>query len=86
MHNWQSQTKLKFNEHDYLEIHYEDLASQNNKTMDKVFKFLNVNPTKIKTSLKKQNPEQIKDIVLNYTELKERLIAMELNSYLLEQE
>lgn len=79
-----NQTKSTFDEHQMIEVFYEDLIQDRIETMNRIFDFLNVSRIQVKTTMKKQNPEKIKDLVINYDALKEKLINSEY-SFMLEE-
>lgn len=66
----------------FLEVTYEDLVSDNQGTMNQIFDFLNIPETSAKSKLRKQNKEELKDLILNYDELAEAIADSEW-SYLL---
>ena len=70
-----SEEKVKndFSRDHFLELTYEDLAKNNQKAMNQVFNFLDINSIEVKSSFKKQNSETIKDLVINYAALNERI-------------
>jgi hypothetical protein len=53
-----------------LKITYTELTKENKKTMGRVVKFLDLKPIELVTQQKKQNKKQKKDLIANYTELK----------------
>ena len=60
-----------FNRHKITEVYYTDLINNRQETMNDVFDFLNVEKIKLQnTVLKKQNPEPISELVVNYSSLK----------------
>ncbi|WP_425595533.1 sulfotransferase [Saccharicrinis aurantiacus] len=52
-----NQTKSAFDEHQMIEVFYEDLIQDRIETMNRIFDFLNVSRIQVKTTMKKQNPE-----------------------------
>lgn len=79
---WQSYTEEKFKYHDILQVTYEDLNNNMDKTMIKIFNFLNIRPYSVKSELIKQNPESLLDLIYNYEELAIELKNTELSSFL----
>ena len=73
MKKFEDQTKIQFSGHEFLEISYEDLVSDKNKIMGQVFELLNIKNGPLQSSHKKQNSETLKDIILNYDEVKSAL-------------
>lgn len=68
---------LKYPQHDYIELFYEDLVENTDEELDRLFAFLALESQQIekrKVNLKKQNPEKMKNLVINYEEL-ERAIG-----------
>jgi hypothetical protein len=56
----------------HLEIIYEDdllSSEQHQKTMDKVFKYLDLDSTKIHTNYKKTSADNLRDDIINYDEV-----------------
>lgn len=70
--NYRDQTEQRFKTHKVIAMIYEDLAQSKQKTMDKVFQELGVADFKVSTNMKKQNPESLKELVVNYSEIKDR--------------
>lgn len=81
----ENKTRNEFKRDFFLEINYEDLINDSQNKMNEIFNYLNLEETKVKSSYKKQNKEDLKDLVINYNELK---IAIEQSkwSYLLDLE
>lgn len=71
--SWGEKTSKQFEAHDLLELTYEEMIKDNGATMNEVFEFLGVAKHPVKSILKKQNPEALKDIVSNFEELKSAL-------------
>lgn len=69
----ESDTKKRFRDHNLIPVSYEELSTDKNATMNRVYKELNVTELEIQTNLKKQNPEKLQDLVLNYEELRKYL-------------
>jgi LPS sulfotransferase NodH len=67
------QTKERFRDHKIIPMIYEELSADKNKAMNRIYKDLNVTVMEIQTNLKKQNPEKLQDLVLNYEELRNYL-------------
>ncbi|HEY9767608.1 MAG TPA: sulfotransferase domain-containing protein [Coleofasciculaceae cyanobacterium] len=59
-----------FKDHQLLKIFYEDLVEDNTKEMAKVQNFLEVKPTSVYISTKKQSPNSLQKSIQNYAELK----------------
>lgn len=57
-------------DHPVHELWYEDLASDRQATVDAVAAFLDVPPAPARSTLKRQNPEHLRDLIANYDELR----------------
>ena len=66
-----------FASHSTINISYESLASDKEREMAKVFNFLNVPNQNVASSLKQQNPEKLKDLIINYDDVKGALVETE---------
>ena len=62
-----------FSAHPSLHITYEDLYKNHNETIESVLDFLGAEKIVPKTSLKKMNSNALKDIIINYNEIKQAL-------------
>jgi LPS sulfotransferase NodH len=63
---------LQKNHSDYIEIQYEEIVENPQKLFnEKLFPFLNINPRKVTTNLKKQNQKSKPEIIENYDALKD---------------
>ena len=58
-----------FRKHPLITVHYEDLAARRQQVYDQVQKFLGVKTRPFTTTLRKQNPEPLNDLIANYDEL-----------------
>lgn len=67
---WQDDFDQLFDKHQKFEIIYENLISNPDQVLGKTQNFLNVNFHLLKSSLKKQNPEPLNELISNYDELK----------------
>lgn len=61
---------LDFCEHPLITAYYEDLVADTENEFGKVTDFLGVEYVPPKTNLRKQNPESLRDLIVNYDELK----------------
>ena len=75
--------KKMFPQHPYMEITYEDLTGNLQTTVDAIMVFLGLKTMRVKSRLKRQNPEKLEDLVSNYDELIKALNASEFE-YLVE--
>jgi LPS sulfotransferase NodH len=74
---WEKVGDEKFKNHPLYNMYYEDLTTDPNKGFRRVTEFLGVPYSEPKTRLKKQNPEKLQELVLNYHELKSQFIGTE---------
>lgn len=81
----ENRTRNEFKRDFFLEITYEELVKDKQDKMNQVFNFLNLKEIEVNTSYKKQNKENIEDLVINYNDLR---LALEKSkwSYLLDLE
>ena len=75
--------KKMFPEHAYMELSFEELTGNLQSTIDSVMGFLGLKTMKVKSKLKRQNPEKLEDLVDNYEELANALLDSEFD-YLVE--
>jgi LPS sulfotransferase NodH len=80
--NWQNTFKNRFNNHRVLEINYEQLSNDTQKTMHKVFDFLETTQHPVTSELKKQNTESLSELISNYTEVSEAFKSNGLEQFL----
>lgn len=70
--SYEERTRAQFQDREnYIECTYEDLAADNQGTMNKIFAKLNLPVEEVTTVLKKQNPEPMKNLIVNYDSLQE---------------
>jgi LPS sulfotransferase NodH len=69
--NWEKEFDEYFSGHQVINMKYEDLITDNNQELERVTEFLNLPLHKLETTLKKQNPEPLNNLISNYPELKE---------------
>lgn len=67
---WERDGDALFRDHPLLSIHYEDLVADTEATFRRVTDFLGVPFVQPRTSLVRQNPETVRDLVSNYEELR----------------
>jgi len=72
-----TETRKTFQNHDFVEILYEDLIKERDITLENILTFLGVPQRKLNSRLEKQNPEKIKNLVSNYEELHKKLVNTE---------
>lgn len=68
--NRQLEAEKRFRNHNVVEIHYEDLAADPSRQFERVTNWLGVPARVPKSSLRKQNPEKLSELIANYAELK----------------
>lgn len=62
-----------FEDHDLLNVSYDNLVDQTRTTLNKVQRFLEVSPKNLISVLERQNPESLSTLISNYKEIKEHL-------------
>ena len=67
---WEAAARQQFAANPFLEICYEDMVANRQKIVNEVAGFLDVESFAAETTLKKQNPEPLSDLIINYDELK----------------
>jgi len=70
--NYENKTRHMFKDHNFIEVKYEHLSSNRVATLKDVFEFLNVPIQNVDVNNKKQNNEQLDELINNFDELKER--------------
>lgn len=74
---WEASGAQRFAGHPLISVYYEDLVRQPEAVFSKITDFLGVAYVQPKTALKKQNPERLRDLLVNYGELKEAFSGTE---------
>jgi len=59
-----------FAEHPKMPVYYEDLVERREETLAAAQEFLGVEPRELTTTLQRQNPEPLRDLIENYDELR----------------
>jgi hypothetical protein len=67
---WEKGGDEMFKKHALVSVYYEDLVSDPDGALSQITDFLDVQYMRPITDLKKQNPERLRDLVINYDELK----------------
>ncbi|MFC2042983.1 sulfotransferase [Chloroflexota bacterium] len=67
---WEKYGDEMFKNHPLVSVYYEDLENDPEGTFGKITDFLDVRYVRPKTNLSKLNPERLRDLVINYNELK----------------
>lgn len=68
---WEQEYRLKFHSHPFVEVFYEDIVAAPDQEFNKITDLLQLPFVSPKTTLQKQNPEKMCDLILNYKEIKE---------------
>jgi hypothetical protein len=63
-----------------LRLHYEQLLVEPQETIDNVFSFLDVPPMKFHSELKKNTNDDLRKVIKNFDELRERYVGTEYES------
>lgn len=70
-HLWREQAHQRFKDRTVLEIYYEDLVADFDRVVTEAITFIGATQwDRAKVHLRKQNPEPMRDLILNYDELK----------------
>lgn len=56
--------------HPMLDVYYVDMVGKWDSTFERVFDFLGVPRTKVEPTLRRQNPEPLRDLIANFDELR----------------
>ncbi len=60
-----------FHGHPQLELYYEELLDRRREVLDRVQSFLGVEPRRLTVTMRRQNPEPLRELLANYDELYE---------------
>ncbi|MDT0650821.1 sulfotransferase [Autumnicola edwardsiae] len=77
-------TRKRFRNHDFIEVAYEDLQENKEEVLSKIFGFLGVSFIVEEVPNKKQNPERISDLLINYKDLKAQLAKTQWRDFFVE--
>ncbi len=66
---WGQKAEKLFEKNKLINVFYEDLVADRDAEFKKITDFLEVRQTMPSTALKKQNPESLKNLIVNYDEL-----------------
>jgi LPS sulfotransferase NodH len=69
--NWENTADDRFHHHPMLTLYYEDLVDDPEATIRAATRFLGVGDAEPRTTLIRQNPEALSELITNYRELKE---------------
>ncbi len=71
---WREQVQQRFKDRAILEIYYEDMVADFDRVVTEAITFIGAKQwDRTKVNLRKQNPEPLRDLILNYDELKSAL-------------
>lgn len=83
---YENRTREDYKNHQFIEICYEDLVSNKDKTLNKVYNFLGVTTkSAAKSNYKKQNSESLKELIMNFDQFNSKVKGSKY-SYLLDLE
>jgi LPS sulfotransferase NodH len=68
---WETEAEARFRGHSLLRITYEELVGDPPDAYDRALDFLGMRKQAPRTSLRRQNPENLRELIRNYDELKE---------------
>ena len=66
---WEKQTSTIFLAHPVIELTYEELTADTQKAMNRIYSFFNLTYYPATSDVRRQNPETIKNLIINYDEL-----------------
>ncbi len=75
--NWEQNAHNLLPGKPWLDMLYEDLVGEPQRELEKVREFLKLSSPVVATSLEKQNPEPLSELVLNYSDLHSRFAGTE---------
>jgi len=78
---WENDVDRMFSDHQVLNIYYEDLIKSPEIELKKIADLLDLRYKKLRTNLKKQNPEETSKLISNYEELKAAFEGTEWGSF-----
>ena len=79
---WQDRTMQTYRFHESIQLTYEELVNHRDDVLNRVFEFLNVPVVPVKSKYKKQNQENLSDLIANYDEIYNSLSQTKWNSFL----
>lgn len=79
--NWEAGALQDFKGHPLIQIEYEKMIANPAHEYQRITEFLGVSDMAPKTSLRKQNPESLSNLIENYTELKAAFANSEWQSF-----
>jgi len=73
--NYEEHTRRAFSNHPYTEIYYENLAEDPISTAYELYEFLGLSKKEVVVKNKKQNPEKLSELIMNYEDLKQQFLG-----------
>ncbi|MDO6459301.1 hypothetical protein Q4485_01175 [Granulosicoccaceae sp. 1_MG-2023] len=67
--HWEKLAERQFRQHEILTLYYEDLVKHTDNSWRQVTRFLGVPYKHPQTTLRKQNPESLRELIRNYDEI-----------------
>lgn len=83
--NHQERIDKIFSNHKLIHVTYEELAKDRRKIINKIFKEFDLEIYDRDSELKKQNPESLQDLILNFEELQNQFNGTKWESYFYEE-
>ncbi|WP_424494771.1 sulfotransferase [Salinimicrobium sp. GXAS 041] len=77
-------TRERFRDHNFIEVAYEDLQENKEEVLSRIFGFLEVSFIVEEVPNKKQNPEKVSNLLINYKELKAQLSKTQWSNFFIE--
>lgn len=78
---WESEFDEFFKDHQILQVSFENLNIHTQDELEKVQQFFNLPLFKLHTALKRQNPEPLKNLISNYSVLKQQFANTEWSKF-----
>jgi hypothetical protein len=78
---WEQAAMNRFRNHPTLQISYEDLVGHAREANAKLLGFLGLPEGTLRTGLRQQNPESLRELITNYDELKSAFLHTPWYSY-----
>jgi LPS sulfotransferase NodH len=78
---WETEFDEYFKDHQILQVNYENLTSNTQDELENVQQLFNLPLHKLHTALKRQNPEPLKNLISNYSDLKRQFTDSEWGNF-----
>lgn len=78
---WEQETERRFADHPFHEVYYLDLVSRPREAFRGVTDFLGLDPVEPATSLRRQNPQSIRELLSNYDEARAAFAGTEWEAF-----